>query len=473
MSPAWSVRTLQEPLPLPIDLSLERGLAALQQPDGGFDLCEALAAVLGLPAAGSTLAAAAGGSDALTLRVVGALLALKTAAFYKSEGWSPGLQQVCRRAEAICCQQLGLSPQALWAALEALRPGGCEATPQESGPLPELAVALIQEAFHPEGGWGVFDAWVQLIPAEAALALRDAELVLLCPRFFVVDLACAPLSHYEVEHRYTLYRKGNLLFVGRNASEEETAHDAMRQGRQLEAAAVQFGWTEEDRVLTELRLGGLHVIYAAAPDALEAAAPVAAAPPSPGDVLAYEDAGYVLESEFPVQDHAGRPVGRLWRSTACEPPRAEAYWEVKKTTHLNGAPGEFKRLKYWLQAALMGCAGALVATTEGAADPDVVCRWRRLSLAELAKGLPVERVWANLLAMLRHIAEATAPQDGPCLMSLQKARGPGAPVRLGLQKRLLASADVAESAQEAFARVYSFLHAEPEPWPEDEDWRRT
>eukprot|EP00662_Eupelagonemidae_sp_cell21_P050257 gene50257-41982_t len=36
---------------------------------------------------------------------------------------------------------------------------------------------------------------------------------------------------------------------------------------------------------------------------------------------------------------------------------------VKKTTHLNGAPGAYKRARYWAQAALCGAGSVVVGRT--------------------------------------------------------------------------------------------------------------
>ncbi|CAE8679635.1 unnamed protein product, partial [Polarella glacialis] len=119
VSPAWSVRRLQK-LPAMgshlLDLSLERGLAALQASDGGFELTAEFVAVVGLGQPAPVLANAQH-ADA---RLCGALLALKTVAVYKGSQPPPGLQEVCRRAEAFACGHLGggLGPSELWEMLE-------------------------------------------------------------------------------------------------------------------------------------------------------------------------------------------------------------------------------------------------------------------------------------------------------------------------------------------------------------------
>ncbi|CAK0823988.1 unnamed protein product [Prorocentrum cordatum] len=440
VSPAWSVRVLQEVPEAPhIDLCLERSLEPLQAPDGGFELTVELVAALGLAEPGRVLAEAA----APDARVLGALLVLKAAAHYMPERWPPLLWSVCSRAEGFASGHLGLTSEGLWAALGAV---GDALEPPAS--LPGRMVAALLANFAPPGRWSFFELWPRLLSESTRAALRE-EGACFCPRFFLVDLACAGASPYDIDRGFPLVRRGASLFVGQPGGEDGGGRDAMRQGRQLEAALVSFGWLEEDHVLTELRLpspasatgpggpgqrGAVRAVYSAAPDAVEAhgdALAAAAEPLRGGDEQAYEAAGYTLEAVLPVATGAHEKC-RIWRSQRQGAP-AGAYVEVKKTTHLQGSPGVFKITKFWLQAALMGCGGVVVATTQGSSDGNVACGVRRMSVEQCEQQVEAWRIWGMLESMLRHILQATAASQGRWTLRIQKVRGYGARVKLLLQ----------------------------------------
>ena len=427
--PAWSVRRLRA-LPGPpcsIDLSLERGLAALQGEDGGFEVTPELCALLGLEEIGSALALA----EEADARALGALLALKAVDHYKGAQLSSALAAVRHRAEGLVCSCLGLEPDALRAELDAV---GAAAGAAAKGALPAAAAAALDANFAPHGRWSFFELWPRLLPEETLEALR-LEGGVLCPRFFLVDLACAPWSPYDVDKSYPLVRCGPRLFVGQPASDDGGGRDAMRQGRQLEAALLTFGWLEEDHVITEVRLPGARVVFSAAPDGLEGEGEaVALEPLAAFDDEAYEAEGYSLAEVFPAaaSGHGDRSC-RLWRAPL-PPAPPEAFVEVKKTTHLNGRPGEFKLLKFWLQAALMRCGAVVVATTDGSQDGDTVREVRRLPLKELAARVESRSVWGALSGMLRHVLAGTAEADGAWTLRVRKERDLRSAVRLELSR---------------------------------------
>mmetsp|Transcript_40199 Transcript_40199/g.116096 ORF Transcript_40199/g.116096 Transcript_40199/m.116096 type:complete len:614 (-) Transcript_40199:27-1868(-) len=422
LCPAWSVRELQMPADgESIDLSLERGLAGLQLEDGGFELTTELAAVLGMQEAGGALALA----DDPFASAYGAVLALKTVRTYRGGQLPPSLGAICLRAEKLACSSFCLEPCDLQQGLDAI---GTAAEPPAE--LPPAVLEVLRANFAPPGRWSFFELWAKLLPADTMRSLQK-EGGVLCPRFFLVDLAAAPLSPYDIDKAYPLVRQGACLFVGQPP--DDLGHfDAMRQGRQLEAALCSYAWLEEDHVLTEVLFPGARALFSAAPDAVLGAdaADVAADPLPAGDGASYEAAGYALGEDFEAATGSFERC-RLWHG-AHAPVPPESYVEVKKTTHLKGQAGQFKLLKFWLQAALMGCGTVAVATTDGSADGDVVQRVERHSLRDLGRVVEASRVWGSLNRMLQYVLSETAKAQGQWTLRVQKARGPHAPVQLSL-----------------------------------------
>eukprot|EP00930_Biecheleria_cincta_P088367 TRINITY_DN77594_c0_g1_i1.p1 TRINITY_DN77594_c0_g1~~TRINITY_DN77594_c0_g1_i1.p1 ORF type:complete len:544 (-),score=84.01 TRINITY_DN77594_c0_g1_i1:239-1870(-) len=431
VSPAWTVRRLRElPEGGSIDLSLERGLLALQTDSGGFGLTTQLAFVLGLENPEGMLALA----DDVDADAFGALLAVKVVRVCKGMERSRALQSLCESAERLVCQSFNLVDVAsLHAALDFM---GSTQTLEtwECGTLNEDMRAVVKSNFVPAARWSFFELWAQLLPQSTLHTLKK-EGGVLCPRFFLVDLASAALSPYEMEKDYPLVRHGACLFVGQPADTQNGGGDAMRQGRQLEAELLSYGWLEEDHVLTEVILpqaggrGSVRAIFSAAPDAVENDG-VEVEPLVAGDDESYVAAGYRLDKTFPGVPGKHEKC-RLWCGSH-QPVSAKSYVEVKKTTHLNGRPGQFKMLKFWLQAALMGCGTVVVALTEGSADGNTVESIKRFSLADLAAGIDAPRVWAMLAGMLQHVLDKTADSDGAWTLRAEKAYGHRFPVQLSV-----------------------------------------
>lgn len=424
LCPAWSVRRLRkQPGKQDIDLSLERGLKNLQLDDGGFQLTSSLVAVLGLQEPGGALALA----EDPEAEVFGAVLALKAVRWYKRGVPSPVLDSVCADAEHLVCSSLGITPASLRTALDAV---GSSLEPPNV--IPFAIAEVLRENFAAPGRWSFFALWARLLPTDTMDAVRN-EGGILCPRFFLVDMASAPLSPYDADKIYPLMRRGSCIFVGQPPDDGEGNFDAMRQGRQLEATLCSFAWVEEDHVLTEVVLQGVRAIFSAAPDAVAGGDlegdGVVVEPLLAGDDSSYEAAGYHLDEVFPVASSSFENC-RIWRGEWA-PTTPESYVEVKKTTHLKGPPGQFKILKFWLQAALMRCGAVMVATTEGS-DGDMACNVQKFTLDQLTSMVEASRVWGLMARMLQHVVAETAASDGPWTLRMQKARGPGAPVSLML-----------------------------------------
>lgn len=435
LSPAWSVRKLRMPEPgQHIDLSLERGLAALQNEDGSFELTTELAAVLGLQDASSVLACA----DDPDAAAYGAILVLKTIRTFRGGQLREGWGHISSRAEQLACSSLSVEPSLLTQALDEI---GASTTSSEVLPTPVLET--LQANFAPPGRWSFFELWGKLLPVESMRTLHK-EGGFLCPRFFLVDLASAPLSPYDVDKSYPIVRQGACIFVGQ-PPDELGHHDAMRQGRQLEAQLCTYSWLEEDHVLTEVLLPGARVVFSAAPDAVlgDGMEGDADEPLLPGDESGYETAGYKVDADFLVSGHSFEHC-RIWRGEH-PPVPPESYVEVKKTTHLKGHAGTFKMLKYWLQAALMACGTVVISTTDGSPDGDVVQETGQFSLADLQRSVQAKKIWGSLASMLRYILTETAEADGQWTLRAQKARG-RAPVRLTLSRGWQGGSEEASSA---------------------------
>uniref|UniRef100_A0A7S4SDP3 Decapping nuclease n=1 Tax=Alexandrium monilatum TaxID=311494 RepID=A0A7S4SDP3_9DINO len=456
LCPAWSVRKLQLPADgESVDLSLERGLESLQLEGGGFELTTELAAVLGLQEAGGALAMA----DDADASAYGALLALKTVRTFRGEKLSELLGSIVSRAEELACSAFGLEPPALLEALDAI--SSAADPPSE---LPACVAQVLRANFAPSGRWSFFELWAKLLPADTMHSLQE-EGGVLCPRFFLVDLASAPLSPYDVEKAYPLVRQGACLFVGQ-PPDEIGNFDAMRQGRQLEAALCSHAWLEEDHVLTEVIFPGARAIFSAAPDAVlgDGAEGCAEEPLPAGEDACYEAAGYRLGEDFEAATGSFERC-RLWFGEHAPVP-PESYVEVKKTTHLKGQAGQFKLLKFWLQAALMGCGTVAVATTDGSADGDVARQVEQHSLQELSQAVEARRVWGSLARMLRHMLAETAGAQGQWTLRVQKARGPRAPVHLSLRRGWQGSLSSGD-ASSILGRIATFFDAVPVGEAED------
>lgn len=447
VSPAWTVRKLL-PLsdPVVIDLSLERSLAALQMPDGGFPITAQLVAALGLADPSGALALAEDGDTA----IFGSILVMKAVAIYKGPNASVLLRTICESASRLVCQRFGLTSSALLGAISLV-----EDTPASSEPLPADMVEVLRSNFASPGRWSFFELWARLLPTSTLQALQK-EGGFLCPRFFLVDMASAAQSPYEIDKAYPIFRHGASVFVGQPAMDDGGGRDAMRQGYQLEAAVLSFGWLEEDHVLTEVQFPGVCAIFSAAPDAVVDEGAGETRPLVNGDVADYEAAGYALTEDFSTLSDKHKRC-RLWSSKRSPVP-PESYAEVKKTTHLNGRPGQFKMLKFWLQAALMRCGSVLVATTEGSADGETVLQIQTFPLAALERRVEARRIWGNLTAMLHYVLAETSAADGPWTLRMQKTRGLHATVRLRLTQGWDASCGGEDPARIA-ARVDDFFAA--------------
>lgn len=290
-------------------------------------------------------------------------------------------------------------------------------------PLPLSGIAMLRANFGPRVLWSQCELWIRLLPNNTQRILQEYGGVL-CPRNFLVNLATAALSPHELDDVYLAYRQGGRLFVGTLAADGSFPNnDVLRQGRHLEAALVSFGWLEEDRVLTELTLpGGLMAWYAGAPDALEGERDAAAAPLEAGDEAAYAAAGYELSETACAA--LGQPGLRIWRARDRAPAEPGSYVEVKKTVRLEaGWKGDYKRAKYWAQAALVGCSSVLVATTDGSDDSETVSSVRQFSADDLMAGIrDPAAMWGGLKEHLEHIMFKTASSDGPWTLRLNKSR---------------------------------------------------
>eukprot|EP00928_Gymnodinium_smaydae_P021619 TRINITY_DN18458_c4_g1_i1.p1 TRINITY_DN18458_c4_g1~~TRINITY_DN18458_c4_g1_i1.p1 ORF type:complete len:469 (+),score=72.60 TRINITY_DN18458_c4_g1_i1:104-1408(+) len=341
---------------------------------------------------------------------------------------------------------LSVDSASLWNAL-----GTCEELLALLQPhLPEGVAEALRANFAPPARWSFFELWARMLPSDTIEGLREDGGVL-CPRFFLVDLAAATQSPYDIDKSYPLVRHGKCLFVGQPPMDDNGSRDAMRQGRHLEAKIISFAWLEEDHVLTEVFLPGVRAIFSAAPDAV-AGDFAEEQPLAEGDVESYRAAGYSLAQSFALMSGKHERC-RLWTSDR-KPVPAESYVEVKKTTHLNGSPGKFKMLKFWLQAALMRCGAVVVALTEGSEDGDVVKHLHRYDTEDLAARVDGRRVWGSLAEMLQYIVSETNSKDGQWTLKVQKAHGLNASVKLTLS---YGWSHIAEDTSSVLEHINSFF----------------
>eukprot|EP00439_Symbiodinium_sp_Y106_P079161 s1627_g17.t2 len=409
LTPAWHCRALRRPERTP--LGLAEALIPLQLPSGGFKITAFLLAAAGASETGPALAMV-GSEDEEAL---GALLVLKAAAQFLGRGGSAWAgdaecEAMCRRCEVL----VGLTPR-----------------PAELETIAARCLNLLK------GRWSFFELWERLLPQEVVRPLRQRGGIL-CTRFFLVDLASAAWSPYEVDKKVPIFRQGDLLYVGQAPQDfESDNHDAMRQGKHLEGALVEYSEVEEEKILMALELpSGQQVIYAAAPDAFDTSvAQAEARDPLLGD-RDYQQAGYSWRTAFTRDDGAechiwSQDVHETGMKTDLTLPLS-SYVEIKKTTHLNGLNGAFKLMKFWLQVALCRAGCALVGLAEGSVAP-VVESFLRMTEADMEwrmkeafDDMICERAWGALLQSLAQLLAETS--DGQCLVQLWKARGFGSPV---------------------------------------------
>mmetsp|Transcript_44218 Transcript_44218/g.122405 ORF Transcript_44218/g.122405 Transcript_44218/m.122405 type:complete len:337 (-) Transcript_44218:34-1044(-) len=230
MTPAWTVRRLLTlPDPVVIDLSLERCLCPLQGANGGFDITTDFLAALGWEDTPGALALA----DEPDAQAFGAVLALKAVNVYKGEKLSAALAAMCEAAGSFVFKRLRLKSAELKKAL-------CDVTadaPGSASAFPAKLAEALRSNFAPSSRWSFFDLWARLLPAGTMKALRE-EGGFLCPRFFLVDLASATQSPYDIDKQYPLVRHGACVFVGQPASDDGGGRDAMRQGHCPRAATM-------------------------------------------------------------------------------------------------------------------------------------------------------------------------------------------------------------------------------------------
>eukprot|EP00435_Cladocopium_sp_Y103_P010714 s4194_g2.t2 len=378
LTPAWHCRPLVPQLPK-VDLRFE-ALRELQMSSGGFEVSPLLLGRLGATEQEPVLNLAKDlkGRD---LEVLGARLVLKAAEFYNE------------------------------------RPN------DDIEKLLDITFGIVR------GLWSFFELWERLLPSEILHPFKDSPAVggILCTRFFLVDLAAAPWSPYEIDKSYPLFRSGKHIYMGQVP--RSGVEDRMRQGHELEAAWVK---NSEEKILMSLQLpNGRQVLFAAAPDALD---------PSLAECLApletetnFVGAGYEEAESFPYPTEP--KTCRIWRKSArnsgLDAPLG-AYIEIKKTTHLNGLNGAYKLLNYWLQASLMKAGAVCVAFADDATG--VVSHGQKFSLRQLEAEIQerfqdpdiLPKVWASLLHSLELIS---GTMQGRSQLHLFKHRGFGERLR--------------------------------------------
>ena len=418
LTPAWRSRALDF-LPSRVDLRFE-ALQHIQRPSGGFEVCPLLLGQLGATENEALLhfARSLGNED---LEILGARLVLKAAEVYNIRN---ELVQASHGVEAICgrCEKLIASSKG--------RENENESTKVEE---------LLQQSFGiGRGLWSFFELWQRLLPLEILKPLKDLG-GLLCTRYFLVDVAGAAWSPYEVDQCYVLFRSGKNVYMGQTPNE---LNDGMRQGLQLEAAWVKNSQVEEEKNLMALQLpSGQQIIHAAAPDAID---PALAEWSDPLETEAdFLGAGYQQSESF-VKPTDSAKTCRLWRkavqsqsSNGNDAPLS-AYLEIKKTTHLNGLNGGFKLLKYWLQASLLKVGAVCVAFADA---QGVVTHSEKWSISRIEEEIKdrfkdpeiFPKVWASLYASVQRIMHGTGAFGERGLVRLVKRRGFGERLHVDLE----------------------------------------
>ncbi|CAJ1382638.1 unnamed protein product [Effrenium voratum] len=431
VSPAWPVRKIlwQGQRSVHIDLSLARGLSRLQLATGAFQLTPDFTRVLGLASAQSALDFAGPNSD-----VVAALLVLKTMMEFQPLNGQEVLRGIEDKALKFCCSSLHLLPEEVLQAIAELKGPTFECLPGREALL---------ENFEARDRWSFYELQVRLIPE----AWREtARASIFCARYFLVDLASAPLDFFEVDKSYRLLRQGDLIFVAAASESKDrmsSGRDALRQGHHFEASIVSDHWLEEDHLITCLELGDVRAIYSAAPDAVD--------PRWSRDnffgrgASSYAGLGYEACEVLPPIMSNGCQVNPSCELFQAQPGRTAAtgvqpqhFVEVKKTTHLNGRPGLFKKLKFYAQAKLMNCGGVVVGLTDGS-EGDTVLAVEYFSVEDLVSAVGAglcRRMWATLAELLRRVRRETRATGasatsawGAWTVTLRKDRG-CAPVEL-------------------------------------------
>ncbi|CAK9004918.1 Acetylornithine aminotransferase [Durusdinium trenchii] len=350
LSPACHCRWFKhDPCALKLTNLRFEALKEMQRLSGGFEVTVGLLASLGATEPGAVLRWAKS-LEPHQGELLGALLVLKSAELHLGARSSAEAEEMCRRCEALTAKSS-----------EVLELMGRQ----------KLEEILGQTFGVIKGLWSFFELWERLLPSKVLCPLSDTGAIF-CTRFFLVDLATAAWSPYEIDECYPLFIKSNQVYMGqlpRGFARETT--DGMRQGHQLEAAWVLNSHLEEEKILMSFQLPcGQHVIYAAAPDAID---PRKCTERIGSEPLEREEdflkAGYEAGPPFSYPTDAKKQC-RIWRSqraSAVDVP-LDAYVEIKKTTHLNGLNGSYKLLKYWLQAALVKAGAVCVAFADDTGD---------------------------------------------------------------------------------------------------------
>jgi len=430
---------------VPVDLAFDRLLAPLQRGDGGFPITEALISGLGLSETQDAMKYS--GLDCSP--VVGTLLVMLTFEICKPMQSPLASHIVSRATDFLASSAAG--------ALEAARRGDYSSLPGGDA---------IKSNFQ-DDGQSRYTLWATL----ARMTERSWQRgTIVCPRYILVELGAALVSHYDVDVSWQVVVERGVAFFSRGDS---FPGDWMRQGYVFEAAVVDEYLAKEDRLLAELRLPRCNFVYSAAPDAVTEDNGITSRSDSEAEErvvfvrkggrteadnvtqaahrgLDKEEAGdHENEEEEKDQEQENieddrLPDSHVFGSCAtpaerlvCAVPDANGatklltvavrhpirprrkYVEVKKTTHLHGRAGDLKRLRYWLQARLADIQHVVVGCT--LQEPLVVNEITEFSTKELAP--PEEgRLWSGLDELGASLQESLR-QDGEYLVTLSNEGG--------------------------------------------------
>jgi len=446
---------------IPVELSFDQLIAPLQNSDGGFPISEALVTGLGLSEPSHAMQHA----DKEHSPVVGTLLVLLTLHHCKPDP-SPTSDLLAQKAQ----QYLDVrAPGALAAAL--------------AGVYHDFPGSDTMRVNFANDGHCRYTVWATL----ARLAHRRWERgTIVCPRFVVVDLGAALVSHYPVESTWDVVVEKGVLFFSRG--ENSNLGDWLRQGYVFEAAMVEPYLASEERLLTELHLQKCSFVYQAAPDAaiekevteetrekvkeeateeVKEEVEVDNSGSDEGDekVVYLQHRGF--EAQPSMDDTANKNESLADKGTtntfSCSVANSDGskkciqlvarhplhsareYVEVKKTTHLNGQGGALKKLKYWLQARLANIEHIVVGLTNQ--QNLRVDELREFSLSDVTPAHE-GRIWAGIDALGAAILAATQ-NDGGYRVSLSNASG-SAEVRVQASATDLTLQALAHEAMENF-----------------------